>query len=510
MEFLKGSSENGFGFMVVAILFYLSFFFLVQFFQHKKHFFLIYSLYALVNSIGLLRHIKGVFFSDFFASKSGLLFNRLSHYPSQLLGTLLFTYFIIKIMKLEDVFPKSIMIISRYFTLISVIYLGSWVIYVFNPKSYLIDKVHGYFFIPIGYIIFFWILYMVIKQKSAIKPYIISGMMVLAASYMALFLTTFKTRNVLDENLYIFYLGILIESLLFALAIGMQQKLVYEDNMLIQQKYIAQLEENQEIKESINKTLSEELQLTKTNVAQITEEAEKERGEKLMIKFQNRLLGLKLDALRSQMNPHFIFNALNSIKTFFIDDEKEKGIFYLTKFSKLIRNILENSREEEISLQEELDTLKIYIEIESSRFKDEIEFYINKDDTIDYDNVKVPALFLQPFVENAIWHGLSTKKGERLIAVEVKRIDNKPKIEISIRDNGVGREIAMKRVHENPFKKKSLGLRLTKERLELFSRKYDKEYKYRIIDIKKGSGIKDGGTKVLLSMPEILDNNIDL
>jgi len=238
-----------------------------------------------------------------------------------------------------------------------------------------------------------------------IKWYILSGMSILAITYFIITYFSIESNDAKNKILYVFYIGILLESLLFALAIGLEQKILYLEKSVFQKKYISQLEENQLIKEGINRALSEELAQTKSNVIEISAEAQRERTEKLTMKFENKFSQLRLDALRSQMNPHFIFNALNSIKSYTIDNNQEKAIFYLTKFSRLIRNVLECSREEQISLEEELKTLRMYVEIENDRFKNDINYVVEIDKQINPNRLKVPALFLQPFVENAIWHG---------------------------------------------------------------------------------------------------------
>ena len=504
LRFLENSSENGLGFLVVVVVFYLFLFFLIQYFQHRKLFFLLYSGYAFVVGMGLLRHIKGVFFSDFFVSQHGKSLVRLTHYPSQLLGTLLFIYFIINIMRLGKRYFKAVRIIGYYYIITSIIYSVLWAIQVISPKSYLIDYFHGFVYIPTGYIVFSWVLYMVYTQKMMIRKYIFSGMFVLGTTYLLLFISTVKNINVNDDYLYILYIGILLESLLFALAIGLEQKLVYDENAQIQKKYISQLEENQLIKDSINRTLSEELEDAKINVLELTEEANRERTQRLTMAFENKFSQLRLDALRSQMSPHFIFNAMNSIKSYFIENDREKAIYFLTKFSKLIRNILETSRKEQISLTEELRTLEVYVEIESNRFKNDIGFSISIGEGINLEKVKVPPLFLQPFVENAIWHGLLTKEGEKHLAIRVGNGKNSETIEIQIEDNGIGRAAAKEKNTTNVFKKQSLGLALTKDRLDLFTQKLGHPHTFIIQDLFNKIGGTPMGTLVIINIPEVV------
>ena len=143
-----------------------------------------------------------------------------------------------------------------------------------------------------------------------------------------------------------------------------------------------------------------------------------------LLKNEKRVLSLEQDMLRIQMNPHFIFNALNSIKLYIINNEQKNAVHYLNKFSKLIRKILDASSVKEISLAEELETMDLYMNIENIRFSNEIEHEIHVDPSIKLDTIKVPPLVLQPFIENAIWHGLSSKKGGKKVTISVKQPQN--------------------------------------------------------------------------------------
>ncbi|MBT8180874.1 MAG: tetratricopeptide repeat protein, partial [Eudoraea sp.] len=175
------------------------------------------------------------------------------------------------------------------------------------------------------------------------------------------------------------------------------------------------------------------------------------------LKSDKKLLTLEQSMLRSQMNPHFLFNSLNSIKLYIINNEKKNAVHYLNKFSKLVRKILESSSVREIPLAEELETIELYMTIENIRFSNEIDFKIIVDEGIDPHIVKIPSLILQPFLENALWHGLSSKEGEKSILLQISK-DKEGYINISITDNGVGREAAEKLKESKVLKRKSVGI----------------------------------------------------
>ena len=214
---------------------------------------------------------------------------------------------------------------------------------------------------------------------------------------------------------------------------------------------------------------------------------------------EKRVLSLEQRMLRSQMNPHFIFNSLNSIKQFIIVNEKEKAVRYLNKFAKLMRKILDGSGKRETSLAEELETVDLYLKIENMRFSNDIDINVQVDPTLNTELIKVPSLVLQPFLENAIWHGLSDKEGDKKIWVHVEREEDL-QLRISITDNGIGRELAEERKTKRQHKRKSVGLTNTKERLSYFASNYQKGYDIEFHDLQAADG-RASGTQVVLKIP---------
>jgi len=219
------------------------------------------------------------------------------------------------------------------------------------------------------------------------------------------------------------------------------------------------------------------------------------------LKSDKKMLTLEQTMLRSQMNPHFLFNSLNSIKLYIINNEKKNAVHYLNKFSKLVRKILEASSLKEIPLAEELETVELYMTIENIRFSNEIQFKIIIDEGIDPHIVKIPSLILQPFLENALWHGLSSKDGDKSILLHLSR-GKKGYIDISITDNGVGREVAAKLKESKVLKRKSVGIKITKERLANFSKDFQNTFQLEIVDLFNAKGAASG-TEVILHIPTI-------
>jgi tetratricopeptide (TPR) repeat protein len=214
---------------------------------------------------------------------------------------------------------------------------------------------------------------------------------------------------------------------------------------------------------------------------------------------QRKLMNIEQNLLRAQMNPHFIFNSLNSIKLYIIQNRQKDAAIYLSKFSKLIRAILNSTIEKETSLDTEIDTINLYVSIENSRFMDEIEYEINVDESLDLQKIKIPSLLTQPFIENALWHGLSPKKGEKKLTINVFPKD-KTHFTIEIVDNGIGRNRAMEIKKSRTFKRTSIGISLSKERLAYFSKQFKNTYDLKFVDLEDNEG-NSKGTKVMINIP---------
>lgn len=208
---------------------------------------------------------------------------------------------------------------------------------------------------------------------------------------------------------------------------------------------------------------------------------------------EKRIVELRLSALRAQMNPHFIFNAINSIQHFVLQNDSEQAYNYLAKFSRLIRLVLEQSQSETISLDQELKMLNLYIELEQLRFERPFTYEIKVDPKLIDENIRIPGMLVQPFVENAIWHGLLPKKsGDAWI--QISFLKKEKNTEIIIEDNGVGRKIAAQKVQVDS-KHHSYGLQITEERLHLSENKNSGEPVIQIFDLKDPDG-NPSGTKV--------------
>lgn len=222
-------------------------------------------------------------------------------------------------------------------------------------------------------------------------------------------------------------------------------------------------------------------------------EQEKQEAQLATLRHEREAVEAQLKSLRLQMNPHFLFNSLNSIQQMILAGEDRAATRYLSKFSRLLRLVLLHSDKERITLKEELETLNLYVELESLRFKDSFRYDIKCDERIDPEEIKIPVMLIQPFVENAIWHGLLPKPGDRRLSVLFSE-DTAENMICTIEDNGVGREAASKITNDNHTQK---GISVAEERLKTYNTHNGQNSKIWVEDLKDSEG-NATGTRVVL------------
>ncbi|WP_298418257.1 histidine kinase [uncultured Kordia sp.] len=228
---------------------------------------------------------------------------------------------------------------------------------------------------------------------------------------------------------------------------------------------------------------------------------DKQKNKELEKLAQEReLVFLKLENLRSQMNPHFIFNALNSIQEYIILNKKNLASDYLGKFADLIRTYLNHSNKGMISVQDEVDCLEMYLELEQLRFEDKLKYFMHIRN-IDTETCMIPTMLIQPYVENALKHGLLHKKDNRLLTIELKGSETESTIICIIEDNGVGREKALELKAKKDKMYKSFGTQATQDRLNLLNYGKEKRVGVTIEDLHDKNTKQPNGTKVIITIP---------
>lgn len=218
--------------------------------------------------------------------------------------------------------------------------------------------------------------------------------------------------------------------------------------------------------------------------------AEKERAERKSLETEGRLL-------RTQMNPHFLFNSLNSIQSYISEADTFMAETYLSKFARLVRSILEHSRKNLVNVSDDLKALKLYLEIEQLRFKDKFDFFIETPDEFLDNEYFIPPMLIQPFAENAIIHGLRPKAERGYVIIRLKK-DN-DLIVCTVEDNGIGRLRSME-LNRNKVGKSSLGMQVTCERLKVLKQQINNKADVQILDLTDEAG-NPTGTRVTLWIP---------
>ncbi|HEY1022513.1 MAG TPA: histidine kinase, partial [Flavisolibacter sp.] len=231
-------------------------------------------------------------------------------------------------------------------------------------------------------------------------------------------------------------------------------------------------------------------------------EVQQLESEKVKAGLRQQAAELEMQALRAQMNPHFIFNSLNAINHFILQNDKQQATYYLTRFSRLVRLILQNSQAEFISLEKELEALQHYLELEALRFNHQFDFRTQIQNDIAISSIKVPPLIIQPFVENAIWHGLLQKTEKGFLQVTISQHEDW--LIITITDNGIGRKKATALKNRSAIEHNSMGMEITTKRIAKLQTTHATAPPVHINDLVEPDGTP-AGTEVTIKMPVMYD-----
>ena len=490
--FFNQPHQNGFLVFTLGILFILTVYHFLLYFQHKDKLYLLYSGYTFFIILSQLQHLREGFLFEFLQPIS-----QIAKYPEVYTEMYYFIYafFAFKFLEIKKELPlwyswcfKGLYVIMAYCVLKLLFYVTTG-----NYKF----VYQGYFYFTMMMTVLGIVMYVpFFKSKSVLKYYMISGSMVLfiaSISSLLYYLHLIEVGKKVETAYSILYIGFILENIIFSLGLGHKQKLILEERNESQKQLIQQYAENEELRKEVQKKLE-------LDIETLNKQTELKMLEAVKMQYDKELAELKVATLRNQMNPHFIFNSLNSIKRYIIDNDKKEAVFYLNKFSKLIRKILASTIDTESSLQEELEILELYMSIENTRLDNTVDFSLSVDEALNLRMIKVPPLITQPFIENAIWHGLALKKGNRKLTVQVFKV-NENQVQIDIVDNGIGRvrsrEIKEKKIHQ----RSSVGIKLTEERLQHFAKNCKSKSTIVFTDLYAKN--QPAGTKVSLLIPLI-------
>jgi streptogramin lyase len=220
------------------------------------------------------------------------------------------------------------------------------------------------------------------------------------------------------------------------------------------------------------------------------------KQEKVKTSFEKKLANVELSALRAQMNPHFIFNCLNSIEFYILKNETLKAAQYINDFARLIRLILQNSRSRYVPLHDEFEALDLYLQMESLRFGDKFAYTIHVDEELKEENIDIPPMLIQPYVENSLWHGIMHKSEGGIVNISIKRLNGQ--LHCVIDDNGIGRKKSMEINSKRKLKRrKSMGMDITNDRMHIINEIYQTNTRVEVIDKVDKNG-DASGTRVEL------------
>jgi len=212
----------------------------------------------------------------------------------------------------------------------------------------------------------------------------------------------------------------------------------------------------------------------------------KHEVEQQIMKIQQQLIELEQKSLRLQMNPHFLFNSLNSIQSFVIENDTDKAIYYLSRFSQLMRLILNNSQNTYVLLEEEIKVINLYVDLEKLRYDNIFDFELKIDEEVEAEFIAIPPMIIQPYIENAIIHGLVNKKKDGKLTIDIKMEDDF--IICIIEDNGVGRKVSNRLKEQSGISHKSSGMLITQERLDILNKSDKHKLSVQITDLENEDG----------------------
>lgn len=425
-------------------LFVLFVYHLLIYFQNKSKLYLYYSLYLFALSIYLIKHVASDAYAGIFLytnfSIQFLAYAAYIAFARELLDT---RTHLIKWDRYFEFATRILVVLAATFVFIQVFFD-----YNFQTKAFAIVAPILSFFTLISY----YVILTKIKDASALYFVIGSFIYVFLAniSFLEIFIGADTFLNLGVQPMFFVYLGAILQCIIFSVIIG----------FII--KRIEQKSKNAEVRLAVKLKEMEELKMT---------------------------------ALQSQMNPHFLFNSLNSINNFVIKNEVEKASDYITKFSRLIRVILNSSSSPTSKLSEELDILALYVKMEQMRVSGGFDYVVNIDDNVNLDNIKVPPLFLQPFIENSIWHGIMKTDGHKFIKLTIKLEEDN--VLCVVTDNGIGINKAKELSHMSQ-KRKFFGIEATENRIRMLYQ--NKNVKIETKDISDESKT---GTEVSILFPYI-------
>lgn len=481
---------------LLGVVFIMFLFYLLSYLYLKDKIYLYYSYYLFFTFLQVL------YMMQYEISRNMVMFNFIgnSGFDEVTKGLMIFFYMqfykvAFNITKKHGVLYYSI----EWLKNISVMYVLIIIIaYIFNAGWYAETIFYGVYRFPILLLSLVTFYYSIkLKSTSYFQKIILAGSIVYLLFNI---ISTIQKTDFLITDLLLeintLYLGILFELIFFSIALIIRIKDSFLASEALKDKLIIELRQNEEFVKNENTILENKVKERVVEIEKKNIMIEEQRRKSIIEKFEKEKALIQMQALSSQMNPHFIFNCMNSIHNAIVMNDTKKASTMLTDFSDLIRMVLENSTQSKISLENEICLLETYLKLEQIRTANLFEYEINIDKTIAKDFTEIPTMMLQPFLENAIWHGFKEIDYTGKISISFHLTDDC--IQCEITDNGIGRKLS----HEKKsVQKKSLAISIIQNRIQLLNQPAEiKKASLSILDLFDYKN-HPAGTKVFIQLP---------
>lgn len=420
---------------------------------------------------------------------------------------LMYLLFGISFLNLKERYPYM----ERVFTLVAAITGGIIIICIFciaREQYHLPAIIYSYVYL--GTLLPLLAVFLALAKRSRHHPlvrFFLIGSLCFYVACLGSFLTQIRPLGLisalgeLSALSMLMIAGVLLQALFFLAGLSYRNKLVHHERTRTQEMLIKQLNKNKELQRKLNEQLEELVKEQTSEILRKNQELEEQRKLQLEIEYDKKLTEIELRAIRAQINPHFIFNCLNSIQLFVMQRDYEYAQKYLSDFSYLIRKTLDFSRRNFITLTDEITYLNTYLGLEKMRFEHKMEYDIRLDPDIATAEMEIPAMLLQPYVENAVKHGMTNPHqsiGSLVIRFNQLKGDL---LECVIEDNGIGINQA-KLLNTLPKHHQSSGMEISFTRAELLNKMYNTGIHIEIID-KSGRNFTESGTIVRILIPQL-------
>ncbi len=348
-----------------------------------------------------------------------------------------------------------------------------------------------------------WVLYLATIRKGFYKFIFLGALTIFTAITLMFVVRFFNLYSLLPTWLdrdprgsvnHFMQIALVVDMCFYFTGLAYRDRQMEKDKVIFQEQLIKQLEENKKLQEKFTSELEQQVNEKTAELIEQSQALETEKEAKLLADFNRKFSESELKALRSQMNPHFVFNILNTIESYALENNKEAASAMIQKFSKLTRLVLENSMNQLVPFENDWKSLQLYIELEQMRYADKFLATYNVQEQILEQGYSIPPMIIQPFIENAIIHGLRSKPGNSGI-LNLSASLNNGYIIIQVDDNGIGRAKAALLKANNPIHKISLGIKVTQDRISMFNNlNQHKKAKVEIQDLNEG-------TRVIIWLP---------